>query len=96
MVITLPDHDTVFTGDLVFTQTHLFLTPELGNWISILEDLQLDSPANVYPGHGPPTGPGVYAETIDYLRTAQANLSRATSGEQPKAGHPPGAWRHPL
>ena len=27
MVLTLPDHDAIFTGDLVFNETHLFLTP---------------------------------------------------------------------
>jgi glyoxylase-like metal-dependent hydrolase (beta-lactamase superfamily II) len=97
MVITLPDHDMVFTGDLVFNETHLFLTLELDNWISIREDLRLDSPANVYPGHGPPAGPGVYAENINYIRTAQANLSSATSSEEYKAAmidaYP--SWREP-
>ncbi|MFN3217726.1 MAG: alpha/beta fold hydrolase [Acidimicrobiales bacterium] len=85
MVITLPDHDAVFTGDLVFNEVHLFLTPDLDNWIAILEDLQSDSPTNVYPGHGPPAGPGVYAETITYLRTARANLASSVTGEEYKA-----------
>ena len=82
MVITLPGHDAIFTGDLVFNETHLFLTSDIDNWISILEELQPDSPADVYPGHGPPAGVEVYAETVDYLRTARSNLSRATSAEQ--------------
>lgn len=85
MVITLPDHDAIFTGDLVFNETHLFLTPHLDRWISILEELQVDSPARVYPGHGPPAGPAVYGETITYIRTAQANLAAATNGEECKA-----------
>lgn len=85
MVITLPDHDAIFTGDLVFNETHLFLTPNLDRWISILEELQIDSPARVYPGHGPPADPAVYGETINYIRTAQANLAAATNGEDYKA-----------
>ena len=85
MVITLPDHDAVFTGDLVFNEVHLFLTSDLGNWVSVLEDIQLDSPANVYPGHGLPAGPGVYAETVAYIRTAQASLSSSTSSDQYRA-----------
>ncbi len=85
MVITLPDHDAVFTGDLVFNEVHLFLTSDLDNWISILEALELDSPASVYPGHGLPAGPDVYAETIGYIRTAQANLSSSTSSDQYRA-----------
>ena len=72
MVITLPDHDTIFTGDLVFNETHLFLVPNLDRWISILEELQIDSPTRVSPGHGPPADPAVYGETINYIRTAQA------------------------
>ncbi len=82
MVITLPDHDAIFTGDLVFNETHLFLTPHLDRWISILEELRVDSPSRVYPGHGPPAGPAVYGETITYIRTAQANLASALSGEE--------------
>ena len=85
MVVTLPDHDAIFTGDLVFNDTHLFLTSNLDRWISILEELQLDSPTNVYPGHGPSAERAVYAETIDYIRTARANLAAATSGEEYKA-----------
>ena len=85
MVITLPDHDAIFTGDLVFNETHLFLTPHLDRWISILEELQIDSPSRVYPGHGPPADPAVYGETIDYIRTAQANLAarRAVRSTRP-------------
>lgn len=82
MVITLPDQDAIFTGDLVFNETHLFLTPHLDRWISILEELQIDSPSRVFPGHGLPADPTVYADTIDYIRTAQANLAAASSGEE--------------
>jgi len=82
MVVTLPGHDAIFTGDLVFNETHLFLTPHLDRWISILEEIEVDSPSRVYPGHGLPAGPGVYAETIEYIRTAQANLTSASSGEE--------------
>jgi glyoxylase-like metal-dependent hydrolase (beta-lactamase superfamily II) len=82
MVVTLPDHDAIFTGDLVFNETHLFLTPHLDRWISILEELQLDSPSRVYPGHGPPDDPSVYAATIEYLLTARAELASASSGEE--------------
>lgn len=82
MVITLPDHDAIFTGDLVFNETHLYLTPQLDRWISILEELRLDSPDKVYPGHGLPADPTVYAETITYIRTAQVNLAAASSGEE--------------
>lgn len=85
MVITLPDHDAIFTGDLVFNETHLFLTPNLDRWISILEELEIDSPSRVYPGHGPPADPAVYGEMINYIRTAQANLAAAANGENYKA-----------
>lgn len=81
MVVTLEEQDAIFTGDLAYNETHLFLTPELDNWISILDELRADSPANVFPGHGPPTDPAVYGDNIEYIRTAEANLRAATSAE---------------
>ena len=82
VVISLPDHGVVATGDLVYNQYHAVMTPTFDNWIGILEELAADDDLTVViPGHGPPGGPEAFADTIDYLTTAQEIFAQSDDAD---------------
>ncbi len=70
MVVEMVGRDAVFSGDLVYNGVHAFLTEDLENWISIIDELAADEPALVFPGHGPVGDATAYADTRAYLETA--------------------------
>ncbi|MEM9562297.1 MAG: MBL fold metallo-hydrolase [Actinomycetota bacterium] len=73
IVITLPDHGVMLIGDLVYNDYHMVMSPTFDNWLSILDTLRAtDGLELVIPGHGPPGGPEIIDEGIDYLTTAQS------------------------
>lgn len=75
-VVTVPDADVMFTGDLVETgQFAIFPwfpphdTDVSGiRWIAVMERLAAEGPRTVIPGHGDAGGPGLLADVRDYLR----------------------------
>ncbi|WP_033289779.1 MBL fold metallo-hydrolase [Amycolatopsis jejuensis] len=74
-VITVPDADVLFTGDLVEHSQFSFFpwfpphdTDASGTgWISVMDRLSADRPKTVVPGHGDVAGPELLAEVRDYL-----------------------------
>ena len=75
-VITVPDAEVMFTGDLVETgQFAIFpwFPPHDADvsgirWIKVLTRLAAQSPRHVAPGHNEPGGPEVLAEVREYLQ----------------------------
>lgn len=72
MVIRVPDHGVVVTGDLVYSGVHLILAGPADTWTVALNDLAADSDSYpiVLAGHGLPTDPTVYDVNIAWLATA--------------------------
>ncbi len=82
MVVTIDDGQGLFAGDLLYHDTHPFLTDDLENWIAILEQLESGAPTFVFPGHGEPGDIGLFAEHIEYLRTVIEILPTVTTADE--------------
>jgi glyoxylase-like metal-dependent hydrolase (beta-lactamase superfamily II) len=70
LIISLPDHQVVAVGDLVYNKFHAYLaeTNDFSQWISILKSFQIKYPyKNILIGHGDPATNEQYQETIDYI-----------------------------
>jgi glyoxylase-like metal-dependent hydrolase (beta-lactamase superfamily II) len=72
VVVHLPDHGVVFTGDILFAEcTPIGWEGTFANWIGALERLEGLEPDVVVPGHGPVTdvaGLRGLREYLDYVR----------------------------
>ena len=70
-VVWLPEGKIALTGDLVYVERLLSLTPQSNgpSWLAAFERLTAMAPTHVVPGHGGPTTLAVgRAQTGDYLR----------------------------
>jgi glyoxylase-like metal-dependent hydrolase (beta-lactamase superfamily II) len=75
-VVTVPDADAMFTGDLaeagqfaIFPWFPPHDTDVSGTrWLAVLERLAAERPAIVVPGHGDPGDAGLLEDVRDYLR----------------------------
>ncbi|MGP4003253.1 MBL fold metallo-hydrolase [Streptomyces sp. 8N706] len=69
VVVWLPDHRVLFTGDLVFSgSTPFVLMGSLTGSLQVLDRLRALEPLHVVPGHGPAGGPDLLDMNADYLR----------------------------
>lgn len=72
LVVKLPDHGVIITGDIVYSDVHLILAGQIDPWTTALENLGATS--DQYPivlaGHGVPAAPVVYEENISWLAKA--------------------------
>ena len=77
LVVRLPDHGVVITGDIVYSFVHLILAGQIPTWTIALQDLA--STADQFPivlaGHGIPASPSVYNTNIEYLAKAAELLN---------------------
>lgn len=73
LVVKLPDHGVVATGDIVYSGVHLILAGQTDTWTTALQGLASDS--GQYPivlaGHGVPAAPAVYDTNISWLAKAR-------------------------
>lgn len=73
LVIKLPNHGVVATGDIVYSGVHLILAGQTDTWTTALQGLASD--AAQYPmvlaGHGIPAAPAVYDTNISWLAKAR-------------------------
>ena len=70
LIISLPLHQVVAVGDLVYNKFHVYVgeTTDYSRWISILNYFKQRYPfRNVLIGHGNPAREIHYQETIDYI-----------------------------
>ncbi len=68
--VWVPAEDTVFTGDVVYTERMLAILPvsDSRNWIRAFDAIAALEPAHLVPGHGAPTDLfTATADTRDYL-----------------------------
>ena len=82
LVVKLPQLKVAFMQDVVYNKTHFFTAADLDDWIATL---QKEKSAGGYDiimaGHGVPTDPSVFDESIAYLSDAKAILANAKDGE---------------
>ena len=78
-VVWLPDRKIALTGDLVYVERLLSLTPQSNgpSWLAAFERLVAMAPAHVVPGHGGPTTMAIgRAQTGEYLRYVVEGVKR--------------------
>ena len=70
LLISLPMHQAVAVGDLVYNKFHVYVgeTTDFSQWIKILNYMKVKYPyRNILIGHGDPAKACNYQETIDYI-----------------------------
>lgn len=76
----------VFTGDLVYNDVHLFLSPQLEGWIDVLGELEATYEGDiVFPGHGSPGDAESFGENVEYLQTVIDLLPTVSTVDEYKA-----------
>jgi glyoxylase-like metal-dependent hydrolase (beta-lactamase superfamily II) len=73
-----------FIGDLAFHGTHSYTADgHTSRWLTVLDGLagDLASVGTLYPGHGDPAGPAVFAEQRRYLLYYRELVRRLSGGE---------------
>ncbi len=79
LVVWLPQHKILFTGDIVYTERLLAVIPvsNTGNWVQAFDRLAALNPKTIVPGHGRPTTMEVARrDTRDYLTFLRAEAKR--------------------
>jgi len=88
LVVRLPDHGVVITGDIVYSGVHLILAGQIDPWTTALENLGATS--EDYPivlaGHGLPASPDVYDTNISWLAKAAELIGMVDNGADFKQG----------
>jgi len=69
--IGLPELGVCIPQDLIYSGTHLYLTKEMGHWISVLETMLLADYEVFLAGHGVPADKNEVARNIEYLSAAR-------------------------
>lgn len=93
LVIHLPEHNIVHTGDLVFNGLHPFFDPDANatarGWIESLRQTRkrCNAETTVIPGHGPiAVGPGIIDKQIRYfeqlIEAIEAEIEKGTPKEE--------------
>jgi glyoxylase-like metal-dependent hydrolase (beta-lactamase superfamily II) len=73
-----------FTGDLAFNGTHPYTADgHSAGWLAALDTLagELAGVSTLYPGHGDPAGPGMFAEQRRYLLYYRELVRRLSGGQ---------------
>jgi glyoxylase-like metal-dependent hydrolase (beta-lactamase superfamily II) len=90
LVIHLPDHNIVHTGDLVFNGLHPFFDPSANatarGWIESLKQTRklCNAETTVIPGHGPIAGPEIIDTQINYFESLIAAIQTEIDKGTPK------------
>lgn len=73
-VVYFPAIKAVFTGDLAYSDIHLWLAEDRADaWLENIDAIRALGPLEaVYPGHGERTDPGVLDDTAAYIRAFSA------------------------
>lgn len=78
VVVWIPDHGVVFTGDLVFNGgTPFALQGSVAGWLEVIPRLRDLGASVVVPGHGPVTTPEGFDATEAYLRFLSGTAAAA-------------------
>ncbi|MDB5240416.1 MAG: fold metallo-hydrolase [Spirosoma sp.] len=81
LTIRIPAIGVYFVQDLLYSDTHLYLTKDIENWIRVLQVMLLSDYDLFMPGHGLPADKNEVAKNIEYLSAAkQAIANGLTKG----------------
>ncbi|OLZ65535.1 MBL fold metallo-hydrolase [Streptomyces sp. IMTB 2501] len=80
LTLGLPELGVYFAQDLLYSGTHLYLTPHLGHWIRVLQDLLVSEYELFLPGHGLPADKNEVARNIEYLSAARQAAGDGLTG----------------
>ena len=88
LVLRVPDHGVMVTGDLIYSGVHLILAGPADTWAVAVSDLAADSASYpvVLPGHGLPGGPELFDANLAYLSTVGELLGTVDNAEDFKQG----------
>jgi len=88
LVVKLPDHGVIVTGDIVYSGVHLIMAGQPAPWTTALEALAVTS--EQYPmvlaGHGIPAAPVVYDTNISWLARAAELIASVDNAADFKQG----------
>ncbi|MEW5849292.1 MAG: MBL fold metallo-hydrolase [Myxococcota bacterium] len=77
VMVHVPDARTVFTGDILFIESHpIVWEGPISNWIAALDRVLALQPRVVVPGHGPLTDVAGVQRVRDYLRHVHTEAVR--------------------
>jgi glyoxylase-like metal-dependent hydrolase (beta-lactamase superfamily II) len=85
LALKLPDQGVYITQDLLYSGQHIYITPNLDHWISILEGLESSEYEIFLPGHGKPADKEEVRNSIKYLQFAKKAHAEAADAEAFKA-----------
>ena len=73
LVIRIPNHGVIITGDIVYSGVHLILAGQIDPWTTALQNLEAggDQYPVVLAGHGVPATPAVYDGNVQWLAAAK-------------------------
>jgi cyclase len=85
VIVHVPAHDVVFTGDIVFNGGHpIVWAGPVANWTAACDRIVRLAPATVVPGHGPLCGVAEVEAQRDYFRFLEREVTpRAEAGLDP-------------
>ncbi len=76
------DEAILFTGDLLFKDTHPFLGEgDLDSWLQLLDEMKATQPKILVPGHGPVADVQAIAELKEYIEELDAEVDRILAGD---------------
>jgi glyoxylase-like metal-dependent hydrolase (beta-lactamase superfamily II) len=81
LTIRLPDLRVHVVQDLVYSGTHLYLTPDMGHWIEVLQAMLTTDDELFMPGHGLPADKLEVARNIEYLAAAREAVADGLSND---------------
>lgn len=79
MMVWLPQHNVLFTGDVVYVERLLAVIPvsNTRHWLASFDAIERIAPARIVPGHGDVTDlAGARAHTRTYLEALRAHMAR--------------------
>jgi glyoxylase-like metal-dependent hydrolase (beta-lactamase superfamily II) len=82
--IKLPDYNVFIIQDLIYSDSHLYLTSDFDNWINALKDIYNSDYELFLAGHGQPCDKSEIKENYEYLSFAKEIFKSGASKEELK------------
>jgi glyoxylase-like metal-dependent hydrolase (beta-lactamase superfamily II) len=85
LTITLPGNAVMILQDLIYSGTHLYLTPHFDRWIRVLSAALTSDYDLFLAGHGLPADKSEVARNIEYLASANGAMESGLTSDAFKA-----------
>jgi glyoxylase-like metal-dependent hydrolase (beta-lactamase superfamily II) len=80
IMVCLPDKNTVFAGDILFTNYHPFMADgDIEGWVKVLDHIASMGNVTIIPGHGPVSGKQDIEDMRNYLITFDKKAKELTA-----------------